>query len=379
MKKYLRLMIAAGLVFGLFFGLGTGLTTMFQKFNSASDQPSQKEEAPQEKDGELTNILVLGVDARPGEDHSRSDTMLLVSIDPRIDKAAIVSIPRDTRVNVKGSGINKICTANYVGGPTYAVELVEDLMDIKIDHYVEMDFNGFKRIVDILGGVTIDVPRRMYKPYEGIDLKPGKQRLDGKGALGFVRFRDYVMGDIERVNQQQLFLKALADEVLQAKTIPRFPRLVKEISKYVDTDIKLADALRMASWAPGFNSESIIAQTLPGYFYDELDENGNLAVSYWVADTGQAAGLLDKMFSGTTVAVMQEPRYSPSKRPGDLSDTGQGIVWEETEREKAEQQEKAEQREKTDQQKTDLPSPEHQDPVTTPPSLPAGSGPEGYM
>jgi len=304
-KKYLIMMIGAGLIFGIFFGIGSGLTSLIVNRAEADDKPQEAEEEVLERqDGERTNILLLGIDARPGETASRSDTMILVSVDPKLNKAAVISIPRDTKVTIKGA-TEKICAANALGGPQLAVSAVEDLMGINIDYWVEMDFDGFKKIVDTLGGVTVTVPERMHKPTEGIDLQPGTQRLNGADALGFVRYREYNMGDIDRTSQQQVFMKALAKEVLQAKTIPKLPKLIKELNKYVETNMKTTDMLRIASWAPGFSTDSIVAQTLPGAFYDEVDENGNLLNSYWLVDKKQIANLLETMFEGETIAVVQ--------------------------------------------------------------------------
>lgn len=305
-KRYLIMMICAGLIFGICFGIGSGLTSLIVNHMAEADEQPQEveEEILERQDGERTNILVLGVDARPGETTSRSDTMILVSVDPKLNKAAVVSIPRDTKVTIKGA-TEKICAANVLGGPELAVSTVEDLMGIKIDYWVEMDFNGFKKIVDTLGGVTITVPQRMYKPSEGIDLQPGTKKLNGSEALAFVRFRDYNMGDIDRTSMQQEFIKALAKEVLQPKTITKLPKLIKDLNQYVETNMKVTDMLRIASWAPGFSTESIIAQTLPGSFYDEVDENGYLLNSYWQVDKKQIASLLETMFEGKTVAVVQ--------------------------------------------------------------------------
>ncbi len=183
-------------------------------------------------------------------------------------------------------------------------------MGEQIDYYVEMDFEGFKKIVDTLGGVTINVDQRMYKPTEDIDLRPGVQRLDGRDALGFVRFRDYVMGDIDRTAHQQMFIKALGKELLQPATITKLPQLIREADTYVDTNLRLTDMLKMATWAPGFSAESIVAQTLPGYFLDKRDADGVLTASYWVADKRQVSTLLDKMLNGQTVSVVVDAPVS---------------------------------------------------------------------
>ncbi len=313
-KSYFRLILISSLVFAVFFCIGAGATKVAQNAIKAADRSGIEDQISDLDDGERTNILVLGIDARPGEKKSRSDTIMLVSIDPKLDKAAIVSIPRDTRVEIKGSPLPKICTANYVGGPEYAVETVENFMGITIDYYIEMDFNGFANIIDTLGGVDINVPCRMYKPSEGIDLYPGNQRLNGKQALAFVRYRNYAYGDIQRTTQQQEFIRALADEVLQAKTIIKLPKLVQQLNEYMTTNMKTSDMLKLASWAPGFNSDSIITQTLPGYFFDVYDDEGNMEQSFWIADQSSITSLLDNMFAGKTVAAIQASPY-PVYRP----------------------------------------------------------------
>jgi len=312
--KALKYAVISAAVFAICFTGGAYLTSWyFDSLAVARVNPEEEEVNVTDDEGKRTNILVLGVDARPGDTHARSDTMILASIDPELKKAVLVSVPRDTKVNINGDS-NKICTANYYGGPELAVAKVEELMGIQIDNYVEVDFNGFASIIDTLGGVTLEVEQRMYKPSEGIDLQPGVQRLDGKGALAYVRYRDYVMGDIDRTAKQQKFLKALAGEVLQAKNIVKLPRLVNQLGDYVDTDLKISDMLRLASWAPRFSQESIITQTLPGYFYDEKDNLGTLLNSYWIADSKQARTLLDDLFAGKTVtALVSMPAEATSK------------------------------------------------------------------
>ena len=304
--KYFKYALITGLVFGLFFGIGAGVTSMFSSStNLLLEDGEENEEGLTRQDGKLTNILVLGVDARPGETKSRSDTMMIVSIDPKLDKAAIISIPRDTKVEMPGTDNDKICVANVIGGPEYAVKMVEKLTNTKLDYYVELDFKGFKEVVDILGGVTVNVPERMYKPSEDINLYPGTKKLNGRDALAFVRYRDYVNGDIDRANMQQYFLKALAEEILQPKTITKLPKLVKQANSHITTNMGVTDMLRIASWAPGFTADSVTTQTLPGTFYDVRDANGILVNSYWIADQGALKGLVDNMMQGKTVAVIQ--------------------------------------------------------------------------
>lgn len=302
MKIFIRRVIALSLVFGLFFGVGAGMVKIFSSRDKAV---STDETAVTVDDKERTNILLLGVDARSGDTVSRSDTIILASIDPEVNRVALVSIPRDTKISGSAAGgMDKINAANVIGGPELAVDKVEELMNEKIDYYIELDFEGFKKIIDTIGGVTINVDQRMYKPSENIDLQPGEQKLDGSDALAFVRFRGYTMGDIERTAHQQEFIKALGKELLKPSTIIKLPSLIKEARADVKTNLGLADMLKIASWAPGFSSDSIIAQTLPGSFYDQRNSEGVLTASYWIADKKQVSGLLDTMLSGQTVAVL---------------------------------------------------------------------------
>ncbi|HWP95241.1 MAG TPA: LCP family protein [Syntrophomonadaceae bacterium] len=310
-KIYLRIMCAAGLLFGLFFAVGAGVGQMLHRLVFATSPAEQPKEFLIE--GTRTNILLLGVDARPGQTHSRSDTMILVSLDPQLKKIAVISIPRDSRISINGN-MDKINAANAYGGPELATKLVGELLSTKVDYYVEMDFSGFKNIIDTLGGVEINVPQRMYKPSEDIDLKPGQQRLDGRGSLAFVRFREYMYGDIQRTQQQQVFIKALAKEVLQPKTITRLPQLVDQVRQSVSTNLSAGDMLKLVAWASAFQSDGIVSQTLPGKFYDVYAQDGSVAESFWQVDKQAAAQVIDNLFAGRTEDVVQGGNSPPAQK-----------------------------------------------------------------
>ncbi|MCX5780317.1 MAG: LCP family protein [Firmicutes bacterium] len=300
-KIYLRNTLIGALAFVICFGMGVGLVGLFQ-----GDKTTDPNDTATIVDKKRTDILLLGVDARPGEtDNARSDTIILASIDPTLNRTALVSIPRDTKISGSvNSGMDKINAANVLGGPEMAVTKVEELMGEKIDYYIEVDFEGFKNIIDTLGGVTIDVDQRMYKPSEDIDLQKGVQKLNGYDALGYVRFRGYMNGDIDRTAHQQVFLKALGQELLKPATIVKLPTLIREARANVKTNLGLTDMLKIATWAPGFSGDSIVAQTLPGYFSDSRNADGVLTSSYWVADKSSLSTLLDKMLAGETVPYL---------------------------------------------------------------------------
>ena len=162
------------------------------------------------------NILVLGVDAGiNGQEWTRSDVNMVVSIDPITKDAAIMSIPRDTRVFIPGkiAEYSKMGHAHAYGGPNLAIETVERFLDIEIDFYVRVDFEAFKQAVDALGGIDMDIPvsGEYSDPAQNlyIKLEKGPAHLDGQKALELVRYRGYANADIGRIEVQELFLKAL--------------------------------------------------------------------------------------------------------------------------------------------------------------------------
>lgn len=248
------------------------------------------------------NVLLLGTDTRKGETLARADTIMLCSIDTEKDIMSILSIPRDTMVNIPGHGLAKINSATVYGGPSLTMKLVSDLLDIRVNNYAMMDYEGFKKIVDALGGVTVDVKERMYHydPEDGgiytINIKPGVHRLSGEKALQYVRYRSYALGDIERTEQQQKFLAALIKEVLQPSTIIRLPSLIISAYKAVDTNLSLPEMKELAEAASKMTNSNLVTQTLPGKF---LTMDG---VSYWEPDPHHTRQVVAGVLEGRSVS-----------------------------------------------------------------------------
>jgi LCP family protein required for cell wall assembly len=159
-------------------------------------------------------ILAVGSGARPGDDvmHSLSDSLHLIYLNPDKHAAAMVGIPRDSWVDVPGHGTNKINSALVQGGPDLMVQTIEQHFGVHIDYWAITTFWGFKSMIDAIGGLTVDVPFRMYDTYAGVDLHAGVQKLDGAQALGFARDRHSMLqGDFTRQeNGGRLLLAALA-------------------------------------------------------------------------------------------------------------------------------------------------------------------------
>lgn len=282
---------------------------------------SQNKQASEEFTGNNLNVLLLGVDARPGEKDARSDSLIVVSIDRTTRKIAMVSIPRDSLVDIPGHGKSKINNANAVGGAELARETVEGLLGIEIPYYVKTNFEGFKEIVDTLGGVNLEVEKRMYYPSEGINLRPGMQRLDGGKALAYVRFRHDALGDISRTQRQQKFLTALAGEMLQASTIIKLPRLVPQLMDAVETNLGVRNAVFLARAASDIDPDNIVTATLPGSFFNYK------GASYWKVDEAKTKVVLSEMFHGTKVATITGPDINvPADKPVYKRPKSQGSV-----------------------------------------------------
>jgi len=207
------------------------------------------------------NILILGTDRRDeGERAVRTDTMMVASLDPVARRAVVFSIPRDLWVFIPGYGEGRINTAHFYGelnggqGPALAKETVEANLGIPIDYYVRLDFEGFKEIVDTLGGITIDVeaPIRddMFPDddygYRTIHIPAGKQEMDGEMLLQYVRTR-HGGNDFERVRRQQQALRALAQRALDLNLLPRLPALINTALDAISTDIQPLEILALAN------------------------------------------------------------------------------------------------------------------------------------
>ncbi|HZO37058.1 MAG TPA: LCP family protein [Solirubrobacteraceae bacterium] len=196
-------------------------------------------------------ILVLGSDKRYSDGKgtpARSDTIMLIRLDPNKEATAVMSLPRDLRVTIPGSGTNKINAAYAFGGAKLSVQTIKALLNIEITHVVEVQFNGFQRAVNKLGGVYVDVDRRYFNDHGGpggyatIDLKPGYQRLVGSDALDYVRFRHLDSDDV-RAARQQGFLRQAKDQFGLGKLFGSRKELLRIFAAYTRTDIRSDTAI----------------------------------------------------------------------------------------------------------------------------------------
>ncbi|MFP3903646.1 MAG: LCP family protein [Armatimonadota bacterium] len=264
-------------------------------------------QTPDEELAGIVRIVLIGADDREGET-GRSDTLMVAFINPARSRLALMSIPRDLRVRIPGHGYDKVNAAYAAGGPPLTVETVKNFLDEDIDHWAKIDFEGFVNAVDTLGGVEVTVPDIEGSQTGGqhhgmnyddnwgnlhIHLKPGRQKLDGEEALGFVRYRKsnvyrnrrgvkYRAGinDIERAKNQQTFLQELIKQKLRVTNLPNLVKAGSQILGYLETDREL-------TWMKAYHLFKIIRQVKPSEIYtmtvpirDRWISNGEQEIYY---------------------------------------------------------------------------------------------------
>ena len=248
------------------------------------------------------NIIVLGVDERAEEhDVGRSDTLFVVMFDTKNKAASLLSVPRDTRVRIKGHGWDKINHAYAYGGRELTQKTTEELLGIKINNYVMVDFKGFVGLVDAIGGVDINVEKNMYyyDTWDGfkIDLKKGMQHMDGKTAIQYVRYRDEE-GDIGRIRRQQHFIMAVYDRITSANMLLHIPGLAKQLTNMVKTDLPLTDMVDLGRALHAMvKAKGLAMATVPGT-PEYID-----GISYWLPDITDLREQMVKMQGATMTAT----------------------------------------------------------------------------
>jgi LCP family protein required for cell wall assembly len=189
-------------------------------------------------DGQITNILILGIDQLDDEP-SRADSIIVMSIHKETQGISMVSIPRDSRVEIPGFGLDKINHAMAFGDIELMRDTVEQLLEVSLHYYVYTNFSGFKGIVDTLGGIDVDVERIIIGHDGRPIVEPGLQRISGSQALTYVRFRSDFEGDFGRMRRQQQVLKAIGKRIKQPMTIIRLPALLEQLAQDVRTDMPI--------------------------------------------------------------------------------------------------------------------------------------------
>ena len=227
--------------------------SIVEGFQPSPELEQIKPKLPSVQPGEPQTILILGTDKRAGsgETHGRSDTTILLRLDAEQNLISVMSIPRDLKTEIPGHGTEKFNAAYSDGGTPLTLQVVEEMTGLKVDHVINVDFLGFVRAVDAIGCVYTDVDRRYYhsnaevaagseEEYSEIDIKPGYQKLCGKKALEYVRYRHT---DIVRSARQQSFLSQARHQISPAGLITDEQGLVKTLTEYTSSDIEHSSEL----------------------------------------------------------------------------------------------------------------------------------------
>ncbi|MFD0697817.1 LCP family protein [Paenibacillus sp. GCM10027628] len=269
--------------------------------STVDPSPTPSEQVDSErKNMKSFNVLILGIDARADED-SRTDVIMVVHVVPSEKKANIISLPRDTRVNISGVGYTKINHAHILGeakngnhgGTEESLQVVSNFLDVPINYYMKTNFVGFENFIDTIGGVDVLVENDIHLRHSDKDLLHGMQHIDGNIALSLVRERwAFPEGDFGRQKEQSKILKSVAKELLApdhfVKTVSLLPNFRKDI---VDTNFTDSDLLSLIRMFQGMSEDDFQYVQIPGQSGYAMDPLVNLRLYYWFPDTDKVKSL----------------------------------------------------------------------------------------
>lgn len=243
------------------------------------------------------NILLLGVDSNGADSDlwvgTRTDTIILMNIDPRTKTVNAISIPRDSKVYLPNGMTQKINAAHAIGGIKMTVKTIENTLGVKIDRYIMFHDEGVRAVVKALGGVDIYIEKDMhYDDYSGklhISLKKGKHKLTDKDVVEYLRFRHDAMGDIGRTKRQQWFLRGLLADLKRPETIVKIPQIISATNKYVKTDMSAYEMTQYATLATHFDMDNIEIAMLPGA------PNKTGYTSYWILEPEKTQKVINRL------------------------------------------------------------------------------------
>lgn len=279
------------------FGEDSFITKLFQKLTMSNDN---KEHADFALPFGLRrqNILFLGVDAsgnpRDLWTGTRTDTIILVNIDPRTKSVNALSIPRDSKVYLPGdNGVNKINAAHAIGGIEMTKRTIEDTLGVHIDRYIMVHDSAVKEIVDAMDGLDVYVEKPMhYNDNAGhlhINFNKGNHHLDGQQAVEYLRFRHDALGDIGRTQRQQWLLRSLLTKMKQPSTITKIPDIISVAKKYVKTDMSFYEMSQYAVLTKHIDMDKIEVAMLPGA------PNQKGYISYWILDPEKTQEVVNRV------------------------------------------------------------------------------------
>jgi LCP family protein required for cell wall assembly len=292
----------------LFLGLGTTGYYYFTGFKMPFNSAKDKINPIAAKKDEPVNILLMGVDiGTPGSkaknDPKRTDTIILLNYNPKINELNMVSIPRDTLIEVNGKR-KKINESHAIGGVGYLIDATEKLLDVQINYYGKVDYAGFRKVIDTLGGIEMKINNNMNYDDASQDLhihfKKGETvQLNGEKAEEFFRWRKnndgtgLADGDLGRIENQHEFIAKVIDKLKSPAIIPKLPSMISTIPNYIETNMSVEEMARYGTTFGRLDKSNFKASTLKGDT-DYID-----GISYFIYDQSKNAELLSKIHAKT--------------------------------------------------------------------------------
>ena len=293
--------------------VGNGLAPVPISEGATAIAPTPAPTAEVWQGNDRVNILLLGIDRRPGEAFvSRTDSMMIISIDPEADTVTVLSVPRDLYVQIPGYGQDRINTAlvygardgDYLDGAALAMQTVSSNLGVPIEHFVLVDFNAFVRIIDLLEGVDVQVPYDINDPsypdmdygYDPLYIPAGLQHFDGHTALKYARTR-HADSDFNRAYRQQQVLFAARSKVLKlglGKMLLNAPSLYREVESGIRTDLNLEQILRLAKTVGDIPSENMRSEVLDQDYVTSYRTPGGASVL--LLNSELAMSLIQELF-----------------------------------------------------------------------------------
>ncbi len=322
------------MVFALIFGYFYYFLSSFN--NSAVDLSSKLNESNLEvirRSGKSCNILVMGVDVgTPGatnvNDPKRTDTLMLAHYNAENKKIDLISIPRDMLIKVNGRN-QKINAAHAIGGVNYTVAAVEKLLGVKIDYYGKIDYEGFRQVINAIGGISMDITRKMDydDPTQNLSIhfkKGTTVHLDGKKAEEFFRWRQnndgtgFENGDLGRIENQHMFIGKVMDKIKKPSIVIKIPNILSAIQSNVETNMDANDIIKYGYIFATIKNENLLMDTIKG------DGKYISGVSYLVYNEAENVNLISKLYDSKVQYVdkskLKIKVVNCTKKPGLASD-----------------------------------------------------------
>jgi polyisoprenyl-teichoic acid--peptidoglycan teichoic acid transferase len=258
------------------------------------------------KNSDGSNRKKTGYNAEVDSLEGLSDTIMILRFDPQTQRTIILGIPRDTKIERTGHGTEKINAVDSESGPAAAAKEVSKLLGgVAIDRYIRVNNQGVVKLVDELGGVTVTVPKDIKYQDDSqhfyINLKAGKQHLDGTKLVGLLRYRNDANGDIGRMQRQQMVFKALMEQSLNPMTIARIPQLFSVIQSHVDTNLTVEELLALGGFSMQNGKSKMQSLMMPG----DYNGDGKHGTSYWLPNEKGIQNMMARYFDHGTISLEQ--------------------------------------------------------------------------